>query len=562
MLPLFHVLLAAIWAARAQLPPASQFSGWGGVPPPPVGALGAAGPAARPGAGQAALQDAVEGIAGLMQRFEQLQPQLGRIPQGDLEGIVNEGQQLHVRFMELQEQMRAAAGGVIGGATGDSVVTFHRDLAHFVERVESQLGITGPMPPSSFGSAAGIGGISPPVRPLGAAGAFGSQAPAAPAPSQDSGGSWFGSGRSQAATGAGGTATGGGSVTPATDQRLATVMNGIVQGMQRFEALHPKLQQVPRQIFEAIANEGQRLHESFTVLQQRGVALAGDGSKKMSEVDAVEYAEQMEAFVAAQTAFVQRAEAQLQQGPSTGSGQLGGGYSGMLGSPLSPVPPSQRGAASSGQGASAFSSSGFGRAPPCGGLGGALPGATAGLGGAAAGLGGALPGAAAGTVTPATDQRLSSVIKRVVEVMNEFEAMKPSINRLAPQQLQFVAERGQQLHERFVSLQQRGSSIAGDGSRPMRESDALSYATDMEAFHQDQVGFVEQTKQALQGADGGAAVAGGGLGSAGGLGTGGRAAGGLPPATGFPGSGATAAASGFGGGIESSGSRETGPRDR
>ena len=73
-----------------------------------------------------------------------------------------------------------------------------------------------------------------------------------------------------------------------TDQRLQRTMKTIMDGMQRFETLHPRMQSLPQHLFTEIASQGQTLHEEFTRLQQRGVSLAGDGSKQMSEVDGQE----------------------------------------------------------------------------------------------------------------------------------------------------------------------------------------------------------------------------------------------------------------------------------
>ena len=400
-----------------------------------------------------------------MRRFEQLQSQLGRLPQDELQGFAGTGQQLHERFVELQEKLRSAGGGgrALPASLEGLVLTFHRDLALFVDRVESRLGIQGPVvPPPVFGTG---GGAFPPqgggLPPLGA------QAPGS-GPGLSAGA--FGAG----AFGGAGAASGGpGAVTPATDRRLQVAMGGVVDGMQRFEALHPRLQMVPQPVFQEIAQRAQRLHEEFVRLQRLGVELGGDGSSPMSETAAAPYAAQLEAFVAEQAAFVRDAESTVGQHTGASAGGFGGFVGGGVQMP--PMP-----------GAGCLGGSLGGGLPPAGlrdtgsfgGGGIQMPpmGSTQSSGGFAGGLGGAGAGAGAGSVTPATDRRLSAVIQKVVALLQEFEGLKPRIAGLPPQALNPIAQRGQLLHEHFQALQQRGATLAGDGQRPMSESDASSYA--------------------------------------------------------------------------------------
>lgn len=51
----------------------------------------------------------------------------------------------------------------------------------------------------------------------------------------------------------------------------------------------------------------------------------------------------------------------------------------------------------------------------------------------------------------------------------------------------------------------RGAVLAGDGSAPMAEREASTYVVDLEAFHVDQVAYIDQARQALQ--SGGGSVA-------------------------------------------------------
>merc|ERR1712217_174776 len=82
--------------------------------------------------------------------------------------------------------------------------------------------------------------------------------------------------------------------------------------------------------------------------------------------------------------------------------------------------------------------------------------------------------------------------------MQEFERLRPQVTTLPPQALQLVAQIGEQLQQRFSALQQRGSIIAGDGRRPMMESEASSYTTDMEAFQAELAQHLDRTKQMIQ----------------------------------------------------------------
>eukprot|EP00928_Gymnodinium_smaydae_P018166 TRINITY_DN16915_c0_g1_i1.p1 TRINITY_DN16915_c0_g1~~TRINITY_DN16915_c0_g1_i1.p1 ORF type:complete len:615 (+),score=121.37 TRINITY_DN16915_c0_g1_i1:34-1845(+) len=566
MAPLVRALVAAaLFSAASGRPAAAGFAGASSA------AARGGGFAASPGQ-DTAVRDAVDGIAGLMQRFQQMQPQLPRIPQAELEVVVREGQQLHDRFVELQEKMRAAEMGAAASGIEDRVITYHRDLALFVDRVEAKLGITGPVP-QSFGGALPA---QPQASPFGGVGsAAGGSLP--PLPSA-------GFGRGPAGLGQQG-------VQANTEQRLQKTMRSVVDGMQRFEALHPRLRQTSQQLFTEIARRGQQLHEEFLALQRRGVELAGTGNTPMREADAAPYLEQLESFVARQDAFVNDAEERVRGAEAAGGAMGGGSNFGMGGLPAAGLGgvggmPSA-GLAAGGVQASSFGSAGglptvggFGGAgagipssnsgltggfasggfgggtPPAmqplpplgsgpafggnvgqfGGSGGGIPFGSAGaaplgggsfsrgasFGSAAVGGGGgsfgapaagAAPlgaggmgfgGVAAGTVTPATDSRLSAAVKSVIDLMQEFERMKPQLTRLPPQVLDRIANNGQVLHERFVALQQRGTVLAGNSAMPkqMSEQDALAYATDMEAFHKDQVQFVENARQSVQGSAG------------------------------------------------------------
>eukprot|EP00438_Fugacium_kawagutii_P012244 Skav216860 [mRNA] locus=scaffold1042:196118:196597:- [translate_table: standard] len=62
----------------------------------------------------AALQDAVEGIAGLMQRFEDLQPQIAQLPATELQQIAQPAQKLHERFENMQKKLVALGSGNAG----------------------------------------------------------------------------------------------------------------------------------------------------------------------------------------------------------------------------------------------------------------------------------------------------------------------------------------------------------------------------------------------------------------------------------------------------------------
>jgi len=255
---------------------------------------------------------------------------------------------------------------------------------------------------------------------------------------------------------------------------------GIVSAMQRFEALHTQLRQVPQQIVRPIASRAQQLHEEFIVLQKRSLQLTGnDGRGTMLEEDAAPYAAQLEAFAAAQAAFVHEAEEQVRHVVASGThvvGSIGPGATATSSMPVAfdTVPPSVE--ASSFIGGSFPSRSGsttFGSS--------ALPSSTIG-----------------GQVTPATDRRLSTTIKKVVDVMQAFEGIKPRLEQLPPRVLEHIAQRGQHLQDRFVTLQRRGVAIAGDAMRPMLEANAAAYAADMEAFFEDQTQFVGEATEALK----------------------------------------------------------------
>lgn len=589
--------------------------------------------------GHSAIQDAVQGIMGLMQRFENLQSQLSRIPPAELQKVVQEGQQLHGRFNKL-----IPTEGSAPTASEDHFVAYHKDLSLFVENVEHQLGITGPVPPplsAGGGSLSGSGGTSP--GSFGCGGVLGNGGIGAGFGHGSNHGSSSRSSISSAFGGAGGVPlqavsdvrgtlapssgslgnvnpSTSGSISPATDQRLQRAMRSVVDGMQQFEALHQPLRNAPQQLFNDIAQRSQILHERFVMLQRRGIELAGDGNAVMREMDAAPYAEQLELFVADQAEFVKEVEEALSRqggrlggalglgnslggtpgdafGGNSGSGGMGSsqkagafaqGYSGMVGNGL-PVPPTLSGSAdNSGAAGSArrapaphvpggilnaggsFNAGplagvaagiqsplgtgsgglpggfGAGSAAGVGGCGGAstqrpfgtitggLGGRTtsfpqAQFGGVSGGLGGSIGEATTnlvqpslgssfgggydgGQISPATDRRLSAIIKQVVDTMQDFESMKPQVAKLPAHLVDPIARAGNGLHSQFMALQQRGAAMAGDGTKPMAEADASSYAHAMESFHKEQRTFVDNAKAALQSSQGAAPSASGQLG--------------------------------------------------
>ena len=53
-----------------------------------------------------ALQDAVEGIQGLMRRFEELQPRIASLPPMELQQVAQPAQKLHERFEEMKRKLK------------------------------------------------------------------------------------------------------------------------------------------------------------------------------------------------------------------------------------------------------------------------------------------------------------------------------------------------------------------------------------------------------------------------------------------------------------------------
>ena len=94
------IISLAVFALMV-VPVAGQFSGLPQAPSPPCRA---------PSTQSAALQDAVEGIAGLMQRFEDLQPQIAQLPAPELQQIAQPAQKLHERFENMQKKLVAING--------------------------------------------------------------------------------------------------------------------------------------------------------------------------------------------------------------------------------------------------------------------------------------------------------------------------------------------------------------------------------------------------------------------------------------------------------------------
>ncbi|CAK8990398.1 unnamed protein product [Durusdinium trenchii] len=281
--------LVAVLAMLVAVPVAGQLPGQPAQPPCRGGSLGTG------NSRSAALQDAVEGIAGLMQRFEELQPQIAQLPPTELQEIATPAQKLHERFENMQKKLVANGNANANPELEEEAITFHRDLAVFVNGVAKRFGITGPR---GLPGAPGAGSFAPV--------SLGSLPR-----------------KSQGAGVAGGT----GPASPATEQRLQAAMQAIQSGMQRFEALHSKLPNLPPQVFNPLADQAQKLHEEFLRLQQKGMQLTS--GQLMLEADAAPYADELESYVSRQLTFVGDAEYQVKQA----AGGLGG-YQGMLGSRL------------------------------------------------------------------------------------------------------------------------------------------------------------------------------------------------------------------------------------
>lgn len=107
-LSLAMAAIVSLVLALMVAPVAGQFSG---LPP----AQPQVPPCRAPSTTQsAALQDAVEGIAGLMQRFEDLQPQIAQLPATELQQIAQPAQKLHERFENMQKKLVALGSGNAG----------------------------------------------------------------------------------------------------------------------------------------------------------------------------------------------------------------------------------------------------------------------------------------------------------------------------------------------------------------------------------------------------------------------------------------------------------------
>ncbi|CAK8990464.1 unnamed protein product [Durusdinium trenchii] len=304
-----------------------------------------------------------------MQRFEELQPQIAQLPPTELQEIATPAQKLHERFENMQKKLVANGNANANPELEEEAITFHRDLAVFVNGVAKRFGITGPR---GLPGAPGAGSFAPV--------SLGSLPR-----------------KSQGAGVAGGT----GPASPATEQRLQAAMQAIQSGMQRFEALHSKLPNLPPQVFNPLADQAQKLHEEFLRLQQKGMQLTS--GQLMLEADAAPYADELESYVSRQLTFVGDAEYQVKQA----AGGLGG-YQGMLGSRLPTgttgpsVPPQPM--------------------PPLGSFGAAAP-----VRGQAAWCVSALPNQMPGPVfevTPDTDRRLSAVIDKERYVEQAKQALK------------------------------------------------------------------------------------------------------------------------------------------
>mmetsp|Transcript_96750 Transcript_96750/g.311847 ORF Transcript_96750/g.311847 Transcript_96750/m.311847 type:complete len:437 (+) Transcript_96750:2678-3988(+) len=347
-----------------------------------------------------------------MQRFEQLQPGLTRIPQGELQPFLIESQALHERFLELQAQSQTTGPSALEAWQQQRLLPFRDDLAAFVERVETRLGTQpqGGIPQCGGGGVGALGAASFGQQPSGAFGAssFGQQ-PRGAIPDGP------------------------------TNLRLQSSMQKIQGGMQRFEALHPQLRNADPQLFNRVADRGQQLHEEFMELQRTGVELESSNTPS-HQADMEAYLARLDRFVPGMLDFVTGVEDSLRNSGGGGRqmGSFGSSSPGFGGAggvpPVSPGMP-QRAFAASG---------GFG-------------------GAGAAGVG-------AGSITPATDQSLSGVIQQLTDLMQEFQAMRPQISQLPPSRLAPVGQQGEVLDERFRQLQLRGAAIAGDGTQPMMEA--------------------------------------------------------------------------------------------
>lgn len=117
---------------------------------------------------------------------------------------------------------------------------------------------------------------------------------------------------------AGGRLAEGGGLSESSDPLQAT-FSGIMQAMQRFEALKPRLGQLPQHTFDTVAREAQGLHERFLALQRRGMQMAGDGNNQPSGSAMSSYIADLQTFYGEQKAFVDRMEQVL---PGSGPGGL------------------------------------------------------------------------------------------------------------------------------------------------------------------------------------------------------------------------------------------------
>lgn len=248
--------------------------------------------------------------------------------------------------------------------------------------------------------------------------------------------------------------------------------------------MQPQLARLPQIQLQPISLTSQRLQDRMQALQRRGEAIAGDGRRPMSEQDARGYTNDMEAFFADLDALAKQAQALLQSGgAAVGKGQRGSPL------PASSLPIRPTNGLAPGRAAEG--------SPLEGTLGSMSP-----KGVQARALQGAAGGLSDGSVSPSTDRRLSAIIKKVVDRMEEFETMKPRLSQLSQSQFQRVSREGEQLQLRFQVLQERGAELAGDGSKLMSERDASSYADSMEAWFSEQDAFVERAASALEFASG------------------------------------------------------------
>jgi len=253
--------------------------------------------------------------------------------------------------------------------------------------------------------------------------------------------------------------------------------------------LHPRLRTLPTRLFNQVASFGQRLHEEFLVLQQKGLELTGVGRRPSLEAETGLYLAQLEEFATRLVGFVREAEDNVRKNIADQS-TLGGDqlYANMADASIPHVHARSSYLSSSGDGIPALRHD-DNNAPmvsiPDGRSDDQRYRSTS-------------SSAQGGSIIPSTDRRLSNIIEKVTELMHRFQDLKPLLTKVPAPVLEPLAQRGQELHQRFVALQHRGVSIAGNNAKPMQEIDAMAYVEDMEAFFADQSSYVRSVRQILE----------------------------------------------------------------